>query len=56
MVLSAGFVGNHILNTFNYSGKENVIFYDISGPALSFKRLLSEHWNLKKQTFKDIFI
>jgi len=55
VVLSAGFAGNHILKTFNYSGKEKVIFYDISGPALSFKRLLPEHWNPKKQTFKDIF-
>ena len=55
VILSAGFAGNHILKTFNYSGKENVIFYDISGPSLSFKRLLPEHWNPKKQTFKDIF-
>ncbi len=55
VILSSGFIGNHILKTFNYSGKENVIFYDISGPSLSFKKILSEYWNPKEQTFKNIF-
>ena len=50
--LSSGFLGNHFLNTFNYSGKERVIFYDISGPSIGLKYRLHVDWNPKDQSFK----
>ena len=43
--LTSGFLGNYMLDVFNYSGKENVIFYDISGPAVALKRLINLTWD-----------
>lgn len=43
--LTSGFLGNFMLDTFKYSGKENIIFYDISGPAVAFKQLINQTWD-----------
>lgn len=52
--LSSGFASNFFLNQFNYNGKQKVIFYDVSGIGLSFKRILNLKWNPSESLYQFV--